>query len=247
MNTILPEMNNTNAVCLICHKPNDIWLGFLSKFTSYDIYVVVDDNSQQYNSEFTNIHIIQIKDEDCIKNGFIKMNMINKTVSSWEKAIYYFSSINTGYDNVWFFEDDVFFNDENTLRNIDSNYPNSDLLSSSYGVNMTGQKDDWHWSKIDITFSPPYYSAMVCCVRMSSRLLSKIKDYADKYHTLFFIEALFPTMAKKYNLQYDTPPEFTTVTYRKDFTDQDVNANNLFHPIKDITRHKQLRFKDIDT
>lgn len=50
MNTILPEMNNTNAVCLICHKPNDIWLGFLSKFTSYDIYVVVDDNSQQYNS-----------------------------------------------------------------------------------------------------------------------------------------------------------------------------------------------------
>ena len=43
-------MNKNNCVCLICYKPNDIWIDFLSKFTKYDIYIVIDDNSADYKN-----------------------------------------------------------------------------------------------------------------------------------------------------------------------------------------------------
>lgn len=236
---------NKTCVCLICYKPNDIWINFLSKFKKYDVYVIIDDNSKDYEkqySNFSNINIIQIKDGDCQKYGFINMNhTIHKMISGWEKAIYYFSTINTKYSNVWFFEDDVFFYDEQSLLNIDSKYPISDLLSNTYEENISGQKNYWWWGKIDINFPPPYYSAMVCCVRMSSSLLSKIKEYANNHHTLFFLEALFPTICKKYELKYDTPYEFIDIVYTKDYNDQDINKTNLYHPVKDITKHEYYR------
>ena len=121
---------------------------------------------------------------------------IEKEITAWDKSLYYFSSINTEYEKVWFFEDDVFFHDEESLLNIDSKYDNSDLLSNSYYENLNGHKNDWHWDRIDIRFEPPYYCAMVCCVRISSNLLSKIRNYANEHHTLFFLEALFSTICK---------------------------------------------------
>jgi hypothetical protein len=233
------------CICLICYKPNDIWIDFLSKFTKYDIYIIIDDNSKDYKEQyckFINIHIIQINNEECKKNGFINMNhMINKNITSWEKSIYYFSTINTEYNKFWFFEDDVFFYDEETLLHIDSKYDNSDLLSNSYLTNVNGHKNDWHWSRISIKFSPPYYAAMVCCVRMSSNLLSKIRNYANENSTLFFLEALFPTICKKYNMKYDTPNEFKNIVYKKNYEYKDINENNLFHPVKDVTNHKYYR------
>jgi len=188
----------TNCVCLICFTPNDIWFDFLSKFTKYDIYIIIDDNSKDYKEEyskFSNIYIIQINDKDCLESGFINMNFtMNKLVTSWEKAMYYFSTINTDYNKVWFFEDDVFFFNEQSLISIDSIYNNSDLLSNTYYENPNGLKNYWNWYIINIEFEPPYYRAMVCCVRMSLQLLFKIKEYAKKYNTLFFLEALFPTL-----------------------------------------------------
>ena len=237
---------NAKCICLVCYKPNDIWVDFLSTFTKYDIYIVIDDNSIDYKeqySKFTNINIIQIKNEECEKNGFSKLCTVTipKKITAWDKAIYYFSSINTGYNNVWFLEDDVFFNNEQTLLNIDSTYGSSDLLSNDYGENISGHKNEWHWRSIDIRFPPPYYCAMVCCVRISSQLLSKIKRYADEHNTLFFIEAFFPSVCKKYKLQYDTPIHFNNILYRKTYIDKDIDGHNLFHPIKDITKHIYYR------
>jgi hypothetical protein len=234
-----------NCVCLICYKPNIIWIEFLSKFVNYDVYIVIDDNSEDYKgqySEFTNINIIQIKEEECISNGFINMNFtMNKNVTGWEKSLYYFSTINTEYNKVWFFEDDVFFYDEKSLLQIDSKYNDSDLLSDSYNENPDGHKNIWLWDRIDIRFQPPYYSAMVCCVRISSNLLSKFKSYADEHNTLFFLEALFPTICKVNDMKYDTPIEFKNVVYRADYEDKQIDKNNLFHPVKDINRHRYYR------
>ena len=33
-----------NCICLICFKPNEIWLDFLATFIKYDIYLIIDDN-----------------------------------------------------------------------------------------------------------------------------------------------------------------------------------------------------------
>jgi hypothetical protein len=51
---------------------------------------------------------------------------------------------------VWFFEDDVFFNNENTLLQIDLKHPYSDLLSNVYTENKDGEKKSWLWRKITI-------------------------------------------------------------------------------------------------
>ncbi len=232
-----------SCICLICYKPHGIWVEFLSKFTKYDIYIIIDDNSTDYKerySQFLNVNIIQIKDEECKSRGFVNMNFfINKDITSWDKAIYYFSTINTEYNKVWFFEDDVFFHDQQSLYDIDLKYDDYDLLSNYYTENTNGHKDDWHWHRIDIKYAPPYYYAMACCVRVSSNLLSKIRNYANAYNTLFFLEALFPTVCKIYNMKYETPQEFNNITYRKHH--QDIDKNNLFHPVKDITRHQYYR------
>lgn len=231
---------------MICYKPNDTWIDFLSKFTKYDVYIVIDDNSKDYKEEyskFSNVNIIQIKNEDCKNRGFVNMVSvtINKDITSWEKSVYYFSTINTQYSKVWFIEDDVFLYDEQTLLEIDSKYDNSDLLSNTYKENINGDKNDWNWRSIDIKFSPPYYCAMVCCVRLSSNLLSKIMDYANEHNTLFFLEALFPTMCKINNMKYDTPSEFKNIVYMKSYEYIDIDKSNLFHPVKDIDMHTYYR------
>jgi len=238
---------------LICFKPNLIHLDFLNKFASYDIFIIIDDNStdykKAYSQTYTKIHIIQIPNTTCKNSGFIDMNFcINKKISGREKAVYYFSHINQNYSKVWFLEDDVFFYNEQTLLNIDSKYPESDLLTNFYKENLTGHKNDWNWPNVHIKIPPPYYYAMVCAVRISKTLLSKIKDYATTYNTLFFLEALFPTLCKYNNLIYDTPEELTTVTYREKYSTELINKVNIYHPVKGIKQHVVYRqiLKDKD-
>lgn len=233
------------AFCLICYKPDDTWFDFLSTFTEHDVYVIIDDNNVDYAkvySKYKKIHIIQIKNEECEKNGFKKMTItVGKLICAWDKAMYYFSSVNTAYKNVWFCEDDVFFHNEKTLTNIDSKYSNADLLSNKMSLAYTSGKKVWHWKKIDIEFPPPYYGTMVCCIRLSKKMLSKIKDYADKHNTLFFLEALFPTLCIKSKLIHDKPDELEGISYRKKYNDDDMNTRNIYHPVKEYLRHIYYR------
>ena len=100
-------------------------------------------------------------------------------------------------------------------------------------------RNTWHWNSIHIQYAPPYYSGMMCIVRFSKKMMQCIHNYATLHKTLFFLEALFPTIAIKNTLLYATPPEFTTVYYRHDFND--INKSNLYHPIKNLNMHVQLR------
>jgi hypothetical protein len=234
------------SICLICYKPEIIWIEFLSKFTKYDIYMIIDDNSKDYKEEyskFNNINIIQIDDEECKKYGFSNMNFtIKKDVTGWDKSVYYFSTINTKYDNIWMLEEDVFFYDETTLLQIDSKYDKSDLLSREFNNTYNGEeKNFWHWNNININLQPPYYRCMVCGIRVSQNLLYKIRNYANNNKKLFSLEALFPTLCKKYNMTHNAPSELKNIIFRNDYEDSDINENDLFHPVKDITKHKYYR------
>ena len=72
-------------------------------------------------------------------------------------------------------------------------------------------------------------------------MISKIKDYTTTYKTLFFLEALFPTIAIKNNLKYRIIEELRNIKYRNTFVKQDINADNLYHPIKDLNQHILFR------
>jgi hypothetical protein len=124
---------------------------------------------------------------------------------------------------------------------IDNKYINVDLLSNCYYENIDGNKNNWHWKRINIKYMPPYYCGMMCAVRISNNMIKYINDYAKKYKTLFFLEALFPTIAIKNNLKYNTPNEFNNIYWKYDFKKENINDTNLYHPVKDFNNHIYFR------
>ena len=236
-----------NCICIICHRPNDVWLNFLNTFQKYDVYMIVDDNSINYSehySSYEKIKFIQIKDEDCDKSGIKNMSfLMKKHINGWDKSIYYFSTVNTSYDNVWFIEDDVFFYNEDTIINIDNKYTDGDLLSTTVTEHRThnmyepGYDWGWWWHFINIDIPLPYHRGMVCVVRMSPALLCKIKEYATTHNTLFFLEAMFPILCKKNDLIHRVVEDLQYIIFRRDYTIEDIDKTHMYHPVKDINHH----------
>ena len=234
-----------NAICLITFRPNKIWCDFLNVFTKYKIFLIVDDNNfdlSTFINDYNNITFIQVENEKCQSNGYIDVNFaIEKLISGWDKALYYFGVEDQNYDYIWFMEDDVLFYNEDTIVRIDNQYTNDDLLSSSYKKNKNGNKNCWHWHRINIQYPPPYYQGMMCVVRFSKKMMSCINVYAIKNKTLFFLEALFPTIAIKNNLKYNNPVEFNKIYYRHNFKGEIINMNIFYHPVKDLNKHISFR------
>ena len=234
-----------NAFCLVTFRPNKIWCDFLSSFINYKIFIIIDDDNfdvSQFIIKYTNINFIKIENTKCQTTGYINSSLtLKKLISGWDKALYYFGVEEINYDFIWFMEDDVFFYSEDTILNIDKKYVNEDLLSNIYGENKNGAKNKWHWSKINIQYPPPYYCGMMCATRFSRNMMSCINKYTTSHKTLFFIEAMFPTVAIKNNLKYSTPNELTNITYNKIPSKSIININNFYHPVKDLNDHVYFR------
>jgi hypothetical protein len=254
-------MNSTpsikqNQIALICFKPNDIYLEFLNKFSNYEVYIIIDDNTVNYTAlyytKYTNLIFIQMHDKVCKQYGFTNVNKIGvkKLISGWDKALCYFSlnfknlNRNTNTNTkVWFIEDDVFFHNEDTLLNIDAKYPDYDLLANSDFKQATN-KNDWLWNYIRIKQSGPYYCGMVCATRLSPNVLEEIRLYADLNKELFFLEALLPTLSKvnPKDKKCCCPDELKTVVFRNNYNYKNVsNKANIYHPVKDISKHVEFR------
>ena len=236
-----------NAVVLITHKPNEINLRFFNSFTFYEIYVVIDDNSYSYDDikqKYSNIHFIQLDNDICIQSGFVNASLIgdrNTCGHGWDKALYYLHSICNEFKFIWFLEDDIFFYDESSLKTIDIKYEKEDLLCNCQ-YNEEGEKNTWIWNLIKINYRLPYYCGMMCICRFTPKMLENINIYAKKNKTLFFLEALFPTIAKKNNvITIKSPEEFKSVTHRDVWNINDFNKNNLYHPVKDLNMHVDAR------
>jgi len=133
--------------------------------------------------------------------------------------------------------EDVFVCDEAALLAIDKQYA-GDLLCNTISANA-GDKTDWHWPLIQIRTPPPYFCAMCCAARVSRRLLQRIAAYARVYRTLFFLEALFPTLCAGFLAQ--SPPELANITYRNEFSE--VDRRFLYHPVKNLEKHVEFRKK----
>jgi hypothetical protein len=236
------------ALCLITYKPDEKreYLKFLNTFEHFDIYVIIDDNSTNYEDikkQFTKINFIQIGDDVCMNSGFINLSYITlkKHITGWDKAIYYFTKIKNDYLNVWFLEDDVYFYSENTLLKIDDKYENEDILCNSSF--KEAKLDEWLWKYIYIEFEPPYFCGMMCCIRLSKKYMDCISNYIEKNKTMFFLEAFFPSLAKHYRLKFiENPIEFLTVTHRNTVPNHnDINLDYLYHPVKDLRLHNLYR------
>lgn len=232
---------SSKAVFVVGVQPQEIWCDFLNSFNHYDVFIVVDDEGfdlSEFRNKYQKINFIQLTQSEC--GDFNRSNiLLRHAVSGWDKAIC--SAYDSKYEKVWLLENDVFFNDENTLLSLDERFPEDDLLSRKYEINKNGQSNYWHWSRVDPRVDPPWYNAMVCTVRVSNKLLKCIGDYAKKHNTLFFIEALFPTIAIKNELKYSTPDEFDEILFRKEFNVNNITSNRPYHPVKDLNHHLLFR------
>ena len=89
--------------------------------------------------------------------------------------------------------------------------------------------------------SLPYYRSMVCAIRCSKKLLDLIFSYALKYKTLFFCEVMFNTIALHNNLNIADIKELKTISWNNVIGQNEININNLYHPIKSISEQYRLR------
>lgn len=244
------------AICLLVKEPNKVWIDFLNTFTEYDIFIIVDDNSSTYEELkedlAANIHIIQMDNSKCYEKGYTNCNSAVgfPDVISWDKAMFIMNEVYTNYEHTWFIEDDVFLYDEQTLLNIDlhDQYICADFLSARNDIMEENDQNKWqdwwnHWVNIYDKIELAWSHSMVCACRISRSLLDKVVEYKNKRGNLFFIEAMFNTIALHNNLVLKTPIELSNIHWRTEWNRDDIDKTKLYHPIKNIMDHKYIREK----
>ena len=238
------------GIFFLTYKPNPCLLNFLPKLKSsnYDIYLVIDDNSQKY-LKIKNIEILQIEDSVCINSGyyntFYDVPLTNLTAeqskcTAIDKAFYYFCLNSDKYDYVWIIEDDVLITSLKSILLLDRKYIGYDLLTSKNEINTNGALD-WLWPLAKKNFNLPWASSMMNIFRLSKKYVELIKDYVNKNHRLEFPETFYNTFAIHNNLKLDTPKELSTCLWRKDWNPVDFKRNYFYHPVKNFIKHEEYR------
>lgn len=240
-----------NLLCFETVCPSKKYFDLCSelKHPAYDIYIFIDDNN--YTIDFSydkDIKVIQIDNKECENSGYRSLVrwMKNKS-SSKDKALYYIIKHNLDYKNVWFIEEDCFIPSKNTIVNIDSKYPDYDLLVKDHLIFETKEKSTvWHWSYVYelCKLDPPYGKSLVCTLRCSKLLVDKIKDYVSKYGSLFYCESIFNTLCLHHNLSVQVIKELKYMTwaeYKWNFN-KEIKEENIYHPIKNVDIQVEFRY-----
>ncbi len=243
-------MNSKNAYALLCRQVYPIQLQLIQKmiqshlYHHYTFFIFIDDNTQ-YISEFKinypNIQFIQIEDSICLEKGYKNMTYsITKTPVSWDKSVYYFCEVNNSFDFIWFVEDDVFIPNVDAISYLDNKYKDYDLLTKENNISFTYDTFGWHWHLGRNNISLPLFGSLVCTLRVSKKLLSIIRNYADTHQKLFFLELMFTTLSAHHKLKNKIVPELKTIIYRFPWEHNQhlIRKNFLYHPIKNLEVQK---------
>ena len=182
----LENVKQNNAICFMTRHADNILIEFAIECSEYnDVYVVVDDNNQVFDTiiNTSKFKIIQINNDECANNEYTWSTWrFNQNITAWDKAFYYFCEKETKYDNVWFMEDDVFIPRPDILYNIDIKYGACDFLSSKFNYisNDTNSKDKRWATKIlsaqTYMLTPHIHWSLVCGMRCSKKLLELVKN-----------------------------------------------------------------------
>lgn len=236
--------------CFLTVNPNELFYNFIKQLPDLNnIYICIDNNNYNIPNYDKKIKIIKVDNNICEINGFKNTHSIIKGSTSREKALYFFYKNKINYDYIWFIEEDVFIPTVETIKKIDIKYPNQDLLIRDHEI-IYEKRYDWHWKLVNKQLKDkialPYAwckGAGVCAIRCSKKILECIFNLAQKYKTLFFCEIMFNTIALHNNLNVKDIEELKTIKWRKKngWQKNEINKNNLYHPIKSIKNQNILR------
>ena len=237
----VPRAGTPSAICFMCVEPHPVLVRFAERLAAHHkIYIVVDSNECQLPVS-SMIRFVQLQDEFCRGKGFTHANpAFQKTPTAWDKALLYFSTIESNHKHIWFIEEDVFIPTETILKTISAKYPTTDLLVSEHNNRRVNHSWSW-WSVTDGLLTEPMFHAMVCAVRMSRTLLQAIAAFAREKGRLVFIEILFNTLAHQKGLRIETPIEMQNILYRGDWGEAKMSNSTLVHPIKNLLLHETHR------
>jgi len=245
------------AVVFLCKEYNkSVWefAKQIKQKTSFDPYIIIDEVIPE-NTGFSikdaldGPATIHVSEKYCIEKGYHKSNIkgsthIQKDPIAMDKFLYMFCE-HLKYDFIWCFEDDVFIPKIETIVNLHEKYSSFDLITPN-NFYKDNSFPDWHWPHIFKCAEPPYYYSMVCAMGMSSKMLDVIKKQANEKKELFFIEAMFNTLAMQdKDLRVTDAFELKSVVWMGDWGIDEflLLPNNVFHPRKDIDNHFELREK----
>lgn len=215
--------------------------------SEFDVYIITDEQWErnQLCTDTQNCKVIYIADEVCMLSGYKNSNIythIKKNPIAWDKMLYYFAEINTAYDFVWVFEDDVFIQSVSTLKKLHLNYSTFDLVVPNNFLKKDNLMD-WYWKHIFQKTKPPYYYSMVCACGLSKKMIGVVKKYVNNNKELFFIEAMFNTLAMQNNLSVTDAFELKSVVWKGVWGIDEwmLLPDNVFHPLKDIEMYPAYR------
>lgn len=157
--------------------------------------------------------------------------------NAWDKALFYFTMIDPHYEFVWFIEDDVYISSiysflyihnnsikkksDVTIKEANSMAINDRRKHHPHGHSVWGRLSDEPTPSINdsrkqlLHTNQPWYYSIVVAVGISKNILSFIQEYIHIYHTLEYVEFLFPTIAVHYNYTLYCPKQFQTLTFTK--------------------------------
>jgi hypothetical protein len=239
-----------SAIVFLTTIPNQATLVFAQRIKrelGHDVYVVIDNNKFK-NDIVNDIIFIKAEESYCEKHGYINSNIsdnathIRKNPIAMDKFLLFFCVNDLPYEFIWVFEEDVFIQSIETLAYLDKRYSHYDLVTpNNFKKSYNGL--DWHWKHIVDKIEPPYYYSMVSAMGLSKNMLECIKAYVDKHKSLFYIEAMFNTLAMHNGLDVIDPLELKSIVWMGEWgLDEFLQLpNNLFHPIKSINEHQILR------
>lgn len=225
------------ALCLLCVRPNESQATFYSGFADegIDVFVLADCNQHIYSVPQASM-LLQVPDRHCIGQGYHHFNTTIKAkriCSAWDKALFFFCKRLTGYDQVWFLEEDVFVPSISSLLMVHNSSQCEDLVSCQKSRVISScngiSNSKWaHWNKLPkILNSPPFINSMVCISRLSRDLLNCIAEFTVRYNEcnrtgiawddvdlvtaeigVPFIEFTLPMLALQNGLTQISPPAF---------------------------------------
>jgi len=235
------------AFVLITRNIDDIWIDFLNllvKNTDLEIYAVIDDPRKE-TSKAINFEILEYTENDT-GNYRNSCHTIAKKVIAWDKAIYHFCE-KSDHEAVWFIEDDVFIPSVESLKYLENNYKEYDLVCQKNVVYPDGS-EWWGWCKT-YNFNQPWCHSMSCAIRVSRALLNSVKKVVHAINNIPFVEILWNTIVAHEGLSIACPKELSTIIWLpKDNHDLDTKENlekikngYFFHPVKDVNYHNKYR------
>ena len=229
------------VICLLCVCPNTRVLEFAEKYAITHPVTVVCDDPNCTVPESAKFTFVKITDEECIQTGYNNSNpAILKRPSAWDKAIYYFCVKNRGPEHVWFIEEDVFVPRPELFKELDVRFPSTDYIMKQHVKDSEDPSFEF-WKDGDGKMERPFYRSLVCTTRISRRLLDRVKDFHDRHNTLIFIEIIFNTLAQQNGYSMEMPHELQNIIFRHTWTEETVNPNQFFHPVKDTALHDTYR------